>query len=39
MEQSIPGIIWTFYVIIPLVGMAGTIATFAVLNKKAKEIK
>lgn len=39
MEQSIPGIIWIFYVIIPAIGMIGTIATFAILNKKAKETK
>lgn len=32
--QSVPGLIWAFYVVIPIVGMAVTIATTMYWNKK-----
>ena len=34
MSQSVPGLVWTFYVIIPIVGMIVTIATTMFWNKK-----
>lgn len=32
--QSVPGLIWVFYVVIPIVGMVVTIATTMYWNKK-----
>ncbi|WP_257350710.1 hypothetical protein [Pseudalkalibacillus decolorationis] len=36
MDQSIPGFIWTFYVIVPLAGMLVTVVTMMILSRKDK---
>lgn len=36
MDQSIPGIVWIFYVAIPIVGMIATVATMLILNNNEK---
>jgi hypothetical protein len=34
MNQSLPAVVWIFYIVVPVIGILGTAATIKILNSK-----